>query len=231
MIHRINLMIANVYVIQQSRRVVLVDTGAPNSGKRIESALARLGIRPSEVALILLTHAHSDHAGSAAELRQRWGVPLAVHAGDRAMLERGTNGDFVPMDLEARLSRPFVDVPFTGITPDIVLDAGQDLSAYGLEAQLLHTGGHSAGSISLIFEDGSAIVGDILRGGIMGGTFLPQRPTLPFFMPSLDQLPTLFASIQQVLATGAQRWYVGHGGALPHERIHSWLDQHISLFQ
>jgi glyoxylase-like metal-dependent hydrolase (beta-lactamase superfamily II) len=222
-IHRINLLIANVFLIQGARPV-LVDTGAPNSRPRIERALRGYGVRPNDLALILLTHAHSDHAGSAADLQATWGVPLAVHADDAAMLKRGTNGDFVSMGMEARISRPFVDRRFTGTQADLWLQDGQDLHAYGIPAQVLHTPGHSDGSVSLLLEDGNAIVGDLLRGGYMGGVLLSTRPQQPYFMPRPVNFGLLLNSLQRVLDAGAQRLHVGHGGVLARRDVEQWMN-------
>jgi glyoxylase-like metal-dependent hydrolase (beta-lactamase superfamily II) len=222
MIHPVRMTIANAYLVQ-GRRTIIVDSGAPSSEARILAALARHGITRDNVSLILLTHGHSDHAGSAAALRAQLGVPIALHAGDWALVERGSNGRQVSMGIEAVMSRPFVNKPFPAFTPDLVLDAGTVLAAYGVDARLLHTPGHSDGSITLLFDNGDAIAGDLLRGGVLGGTLLRARPVTPYFMPSLGSLPALRASLARVLAAGAQRWYVGHGGPLPRRAVERWL--------
>lgn len=224
MIAKLNLTIANVYIVGGARPVV-VDTGAPGSAPKILAALAKQGFQPADVALILLTHAHSDHAGSAAALREATGAPVAVHHGDLAMLRRGDNGRMLPTDFEARLSQRFVDKPFPALEPDMVLDDESDLRALGLDADLLPTPGHSPGSISLLFANGDAIVGDILRGGVMGGMFLSSRPTYPFFLYDLADKAVIHRSVQTVLARGAQRLFTGHGGPLPRSAVEQWLEQ------
>ena len=178
MLTKLNLTIANVYLVK-GPQLVVVDTGAPGSAPKILAALSRQGFVPADVALILLTHAHSDHAGSAAELRQATGAPVAVHRGDLAMLRRGDNGKVFPTDLEARISQRFVDKPFPALDPDLVLDDQSDLRALGVDAELLSTPGHSPGSISMLFANGDAIIGDILRGGIMGGCSCLLGPSVP----------------------------------------------------
>lgn len=222
MIVKINLTIANAYLIK-GPKAVLVDTGAPGSAPKILQALAKEGIAPESLALILLTHAHSDHAGSAAELRRLTGAPVAVHAGDAAMLRRGSNGVMLPIGVEARLSQRFVDRPFPGLEPDITLQDTSDLGALGVAARLLTTPGHSPGSISLVFEDGAAIVGDILRGGLMGGAIWSGRPNYPYFLYNMADKATLHASVAQVLAAGAETFFTGHGGPLVRQDVLRWL--------
>lgn len=226
MITKINLIIANAYLVR-GRKTVIVDTGAPGSAPRILNAIKRQGINQRDVSLILLTHAHSDHAGSAGVLREALQAPVAVHREDVAMLERGDNGGFRPVDVEAAFSKPFVDRPFPPIRPDIVLDGSTDFSDYGLDGWLMHTPGHSDGSISLLLPDGNAIVGDILRGGIMGGTFFPARPTYPFFLYDMADKAILHTSIRRVLDAGATYFYTGHGGPILRANVERWLATHM----
>lgn len=222
MISQLNLPIVNVTVVRQ-RRTVVVDTGAPGDARRILDGLGRLGVAARDVSLILLTHGHSDHAGSAADLRAALDAPVAMHAGDLDLVRRGTNGDFVNMGLEAAMSRRFVDRPFPAFEPDILLEEGSDLSAFGLDAQLLHTPGHSDGSLTLLFGDGMAVAGDILRGGVLGGKLLSGRPAYPYFMPSPTHLPQLHDSIRRVLGAGTQELLVGHGGPIAANAAEAWL--------
>jgi len=221
-ITKVNLLIANVYIIR-GRKTILVDTGAPGSTGRILKALEKQTIRPSDISLILLTHAHSDHAGSARDLRDHLRVPIAVHRQDAPMLKRGDNGTFVSLGLEAAISKPFVDRPFPGVDADILLETPMDLTEFGLDARLLHTPGHSEGSISLLFENGDAVVGDILRGGFLGGVLLPHHPNYPYFLNNLDDKAVLHRSIQHVLDVGAQQLYPGHGGPVSRAAVERWL--------
>ena len=224
MITKLNLTIVNVYLVT-GPKLVVVDTGAPGRAPKILAALTKQGFAPAEVSLILLTHAHSDHAGSAGELRKATGAPVAVHRGDLDMLRRGDNGRVFPTDFEAKLSQRFVDRPFPALEPDILLDDQSDLRELGLDATMLHTPGHSPGSISMLFQNGDAIIGDILRGGIMGGMFLSSRPNYPFYLYDLADKPVILDSVQSVLDRGAQRLYTGHGGPLPRQAVAQWLEK------
>lgn len=228
MITKLNLMIANVYLVssfirEHNPRLILVDSGAPRSASKILNEIAKAGYSPTDVALILLTHGHSDHAGSACELRKLTGAPVALHQGDLEMVQRGNNGKLLPTDWEAALSLRVVDQPFPAFEPDIILQESNDLSKFGLQAHILHTPGHSPGSISILFENGDAIVGDILRGGILGGMLFSSHPKYPFFLYDMVDRSTVLNSVQRVLDAGAQRLYTGHGGPLSRQAVQRWL--------
>lgn len=86
----------------------------------------------------------------------------------------------------------------------------------GLEATLLQTPGHTAGSVTIAFPDGQAVVGDLLMGGYAGGHLFPRVPRFHYFAddPSENR-----RSLAKVLKTGVRRLLVGHGGPLQAEDI------------
>ena len=82
-VYRVPARAANAYLVEADNGLVLVDTGLPGSEKRILKAIEGLGRKPADVKLILLTHRHLDHIGSAAALKgaqliKRADLPLAV---------------------------------------------------------------------------------------------------------------------------------------------------------
>jgi hydroxyacylglutathione hydrolase len=66
----------NAHVIISEARCILVDAGLPNTEVKIERTLARRGMTLKDVKLIVVTHAHVDHAGGAARLRELSGAPI-----------------------------------------------------------------------------------------------------------------------------------------------------------
>ncbi len=161
---RIKLPLANAYLVQ-GERPILVDTGAPGDTDRIVQALAKMNVQPADLALILLTHGHGDHVGAANELAALSGAPVALHHADEAMARAGRNTLGTLTSLEARMIAPFVDKPFAPVTASILLDAPLDLRPYGVAGEVIATPGHTAGSVSIFFDNGDAIVGDLLMGG------------------------------------------------------------------
>ena len=82
--------------------MTLVDTGLKSAPARILAALAEIGSGPVDVTTIVLTHAHHDHAGGAADLAQRTRRGITVHEDDAEFVRTGKSA---PADRSMRLGR------------------------------------------------------------------------------------------------------------------------------
>lgn len=138
------------------------------------------------------------------------------------MLRAGRMNPLVPLRLEARLIKPLVEKPFPPVTPDLFLDETFDLTAFGIEGAILHTPGHTAGSISVLFPGDAVIVGDVMMGGYIGGNLSGSRPNYHYFA---DDLPAVEQSIRTLLDAGVQTFYVGHGGPLRRDDVQRRFEQ------
>lgn len=67
--------------------VIAVDAGAPNKGSRLLRALQSERLSPSDLNLVVITHGHWDHIGSAAEIKAATGAMIAMHQAEVAWLE------------------------------------------------------------------------------------------------------------------------------------------------
>lgn len=167
---------------------------------RIEAAIAEQGVT---VEKILLTHGHIDHAGGAAELRERLGVPIeGPHEADRYLL------DSLP-ETGANYGIDGARV----VTPDRWLDEGDAVTVGPLAFDILHAPGHSPGSVVFVSRDARfALVGDVVFKGSVGRTDLPGG--------NHDQL--IRAILEKVLPLGDDLAFIpGHGptGTLGEERV------------
>lgn len=211
MIEQIRLGLSNVFLVRAARPV-LVDTGRPDETPRLEKALRKCGVRPEDLALILLSHGHWDHAGGAAGLRRLTAAPVAIHPGDADLVRRGDNGPLQPLGPMGRLLEwAGLNRGFPPFEPDMLLESGRDLSPFGLDVEVVPLPGHSAGSVGIFFRSGDAIVGDNLMGGFAGGRLLPRRPNLHYF--AQDPL-LLRRSLQALAERRPATLYVGHGGPI-----------------
>jgi hydroxyacylglutathione hydrolase len=127
----------------------------------IEGAIRKTGMKPEK---IIITHGHIDHAGGAAELKERLGVPIeGPHKADRPLLEA-----------LAEQGRAYGMMSARPVTPDRWLAEGDTVTIAGHKFEVLHCPGHSPGSVVLVNKaQRFALVGDVLFQGSIGRTDLP----------------------------------------------------------
>ena len=163
-IHRIPMGMSQSYLIENSAGLVLVDAGLPHQEKRILRLMRSVG--RDDLKLIFITHAHIDHYGSACALRRLTGAPIAIHLADGDSMARGET-ELGVVRGRGKLGQTLLPLLGTVMRPqpanaNLLLQDGDDLTDFGLDAVVLHTPGHTAGSSSLIVESRFAFVGDLL---------------------------------------------------------------------
>jgi glyoxylase-like metal-dependent hydrolase (beta-lactamase superfamily II) len=148
----------NCYLVycEETRACAIVDPGA-EPGK-IFAAVAALELKP---ALILNTHGHLDHIGANRDMKEKYAVPLYLHAADAGMLE-ATEHIELSLLLGARDSPP----------PDRLLVDGDKITVGRTSLRVIHTPGHTPGSVGFL-GDRVFFSGDTLFCGGVGRTDLP----------------------------------------------------------
>ncbi|MEU6092691.1 MBL fold metallo-hydrolase [Streptomyces sp. NPDC047085] len=207
----------NAYLLL-GRRPVLVDAGTPGSGRKIHDRITALGVDPADVSLIVITHGHIDHFGSAAELRRLTGAPVAGHVADLGPYRSGRARDpYLPTGPMGRLmarSRK-LHTRVEPVEPDVLIRGETGLEDFGLAARIMPTPGHTAGSVSGLTDDG-----DLIAGSFMG--LIPARPANP---PFHDDPRQNLASLREMLALNPTSLHVGHGTALDPGRVRRWAEK------
>lgn len=222
-VHPLRLRYSNAYLVV-GKQPILVDTGSRGDAARIVAGCAAAGVSIRDLALILHTHVHSDHFGNTADLATEAGCPVAYHPADRPLAVRGNNGPLRGVGLRGRiLARLFAHRPFLSQASDLDAADGLRLDDFGIAGSVLHTPGHTPGSISVILDSGDAILGDVIMGGNAGGAIRPTKPNFHYFA---DDLAAAMASVDRVLAVTSGRLFVGHGGPLSHEAVVRWRASH-----
>ncbi|MEZ5995363.1 MAG: MBL fold metallo-hydrolase [Hyphomonadaceae bacterium] len=144
----------------ESKRAVLIDPGGD-----IEVLLDALQRLELTLTRIWLTHGHFDHAGAAAELRERTGVAVeGPHREDQFWLDQIEEG-----------ARRYGVPGLRNVTPDRYFEDGEELEFEGLTFNVAHTPGHTPGHVVISNMDAKiAFVGDVLFAGSIGRTDFPR---------------------------------------------------------
>lgn len=157
---------------------------------------------------LVLTHTHFDHAENAAYLKENFELRIIVHQSESELLKKGENpivaGTILPTRFLARsLARRIQQIfNYQAVTPDIPVSKEFDLAPLGINGHILHTPGHTQGSITVIIENEIAIVGDTLFGILPGSIFPPFEQNLPQMIKSWGLL----------VGTGCKVFLPAHGG-------------------
>ena len=110
-----------------------------------------------------------------------------------------------------------------------MIDRDFALEPYGLHGGVvLHTPGHTPGSVSALFRNGDVLAGDLAIGGIsvLGGIAFKRHVRKP---PFEDDPIAVRRSLVQLLDRGAKRFFVGHGGPLSAEGVQRYIDREPRL--
>ena len=118
-------------------RLVLVDTGIDDGAKDLMGYLDRIRRKPTDISTIIITHTHRDHVSGLAVMKERSGAKVAAHRVEADYISRKKSYPGPPGILR-----------HTPVDIDILLDDKQRFE----EMLVLHTPGHTPGSISLLDE-------------------------------------------------------------------------------
>ncbi|MBE8540515.1 MBL fold metallo-hydrolase [Geoglobus acetivorans] len=148
MIRKLNFKGCNCYLIDDSGKTYLVDTGTPGNLKRAKKCIGNLDG-------IILTHAHYDHAGSAFEISEFFSCEVYAHIAEHPYLEG--RGEFQFNGFVGRMIKRL-----ESLRPMKLIQA-EDVEKLRLrEFDVVHVPGHTPGSIMLL-KGNEAIVGDLIR--------------------------------------------------------------------
>lgn len=188
---------SNCWLVQWSGRTLLIDAGTA-ADRGFAARLSRC-VDPRSIELLALTHGHWDHVGHAEELRRRFGIPIALDAGDFPLVEaaslahppaRGAFSELVrrqTLRMESKNAYP----PFT---PDFVLPDGLPPSV-----RRFFCPGHTAGCSAFLI-DGCLFAGDAVMGLV--------RPDAPWYADDFARAGQSLGSLAQV---SCHTVYPGHG--------------------
>lgn len=165
-----------VYLIY-GKKICLIDSGVASGDKVIFDYIRKTGRSPEEISLLILTHSHPDHIGAASAIVAASGCEVAVHAAERSWIED------VNRQFKERPVPGFHSLVGGSVKVDRVLKDGDiiDLDD-ALSAKVIHTPGHSRGSISILLPN---------SGTLSSGDAIPLPGDLPIYDDPVESVSSI----------------------------------------
>lgn len=177
----------------------------PGSGKKLVHQLETLNIYSIDV--LVLTHTHFDHAGNASFIKKKYNPLTVVHNNEAECLATGTNPliegtNLITRQVVKRIAMLLSSsIKYEPCSYDIGIKNSYDLHPFGFNAHIIHTPGHSIGSVCVIIDDELAVVGDTMFGVFRNSVYPP-------FAADINQL---LLSWRKLLETNCRLFLPSHG--------------------
>jgi len=161
-------------------KITLIDSGVAGSEQYIYNYLEQIGLQPINIEHLILTHSHPDHVGAAKELQRATGCRVSAHIAERSWIE-DTN-----LQEKERPVPGFHTLVGGSVTVDNLLYGGESILVdQGISLEVIHTPGHSAGSISLWCPSDKVL-------------FTGDAVLVPGDMPIFDNYPSAVDSLKKL---------------------------------
>lgn len=225
-IFRIKMPRVNAWLARHGGRWLLVDSGKPKTSGALFDGIAGACLKPRDISLLIITHAHYDHVGAAGRLKRETGAPIAIHGEEAGLLRTGgfeiSDGLNALGRVRAFLGRhaaPRSMFAFEPAEPDIIVESEMRIDGFGFPAAIIHSPGHSRGSISLLADDGSLFSGDLAISQPLPGIW----SHMPIYGSSARDIKK---SWRMLLERGAKHVYPSHGHDFPAKELESLLSRY-----
>ena len=181
----------NIYLVESGNTVMLVDAGMSYMYDNLLSKISRAKVMPS---IIAITHAHYDHAENTLRLKEHFGAKVLVHSMEAGHLASGVNPEEEPIAGTFTIEGE----NYPGVKADITAEDGYKAGGGMI---IMHTPGHTPGSISVIVNDEIAVVGDAMF------SVHPGQAMVPYVMDR----KTLLKSWEKLFGTHCELFLPSHG--------------------
>lgn len=214
---------SNSFLISSENRHILIDSGSRFDYNNVLNVLKKNIPKGDQLSYLILTHTHFDHVENAARLQKHFGMKIIVHRNETQYLIRGntpvpagTNRFFSSLVKAGKKLIPWY-FNYTPVLPDIMVDDHLDLRELtDLDLQIIHTPGHSSGSLSIIINREYAVVGDALIG-------IFEKSVFP---PFADKPDVMLKSWKKLLDTNCHTFLPGHGNEIERSFLESEYHRH-----
>lgn len=215
----INLGMVKAFLIKDEK-YVLVDTGLPQSFKKFKEFFRENKIDPKDISLIILTHNHIDHSGGIIKMKALTGAKVLIHEIESTYLVKGISTPVQTRSLLAKIIMKIMKEPkIKGFKADLLLEDDFDLRPFGVNGKVIHTPGHTEGSLSILLANGEAIVGDMISGKHKKNYNLAKYPFI------WNDISALKNSMKMLLDKGAKVFYNAHGDVCDDRAVKNLLER------
>jgi glyoxylase-like metal-dependent hydrolase (beta-lactamase superfamily II) len=214
----------NVYIVGNEKTGILIDAGSHGKLNEFKEGLNKVNKPLNWIKYIIITHTHYDHVANLAAINELTGAEIIIQKDEACNIESGHT--ILPEGMNGwgktglwlvnlfNIDKTKIDP----VNPDIRITHNLDLNYTGLNLEIIHTPGHSPGSISIIWNDTIAFCGDAAYA-MLGADPWPETGTNP-------QL--ILNSWKVLLNNGCTLFYPGHGKKFDDKRLRKSLEKHIN---
>ena len=205
-IHLLKIGITNCFFIERNGITLLVDTGQKRYSKKLKTQLSILLKNYNKLDYLILTHTHYDHAENANMVKQLFSPEIIAHKSETQFLKEGftklPRGTNIFTDTICKLGNRFAHkiAEYNPVETDLEIE-----DSFGFKnipgIKIIHTPGHTIGSLSVIIDDEIALVGDTMFG-------IFKEKIMP---PFADHKKDLYESWSKLLETSCKSFIPAHG--------------------
>ncbi len=210
-----------VFLFTTSEGHILMNTGMPSSGPMIVDSIRKLGFRPEDIKIMINGHAHIDHAGALAYMKELSGAQLAVMKDDVLAMESGDRDDF-------KYANDFV---YPAVKVDRILRDGDTISMGEVLLTAYHTPGHTRGAttwVANLVVDGKAFVVAFPDGaGFNPGYRVAKNPSYPGITEDYRRTHHMLEMLKPDIWLAQHNEYYGFEGKRKRaetEGVNAWVD-------
>lgn len=200
-----------VYLVASQQRCALIDTGAGRGTQQILNNIEKLGYHPGQISLIILTHGHIDHIGGVKALQVQTGAEVVAHELELDAIENGN---------PKLTAASWYGVEYQPVQVNrIIRQDGESITIGDIELVLLHTPGHTPGSVSVTCVcDGSKVLfGQDIHG--------------PFNREWGSDIKKWRNSMQRLINLNADILCEGHFGTYqPADRVRQYIESYLRRY-
>ncbi len=212
---------SNSFLINSQNNYILIDTGRANSWEKLSNQIDEI-LGKNKLCCLILTHTHFDHVENAAKIKEKYKSRIIVHQSESEYIIQGNS----PLPKGSNLATGFMTnvlgkklesrYQYEKVDPDILIDEKYDLIDWGFNAYIIHTPGHSKGSMSIIIDNENAIVGDAMFG-VFGNSIYP---------PFADDPETMVKSWNKLIDTTCDLFLPGHGKEISRKLLENQYEKY-----